>query len=219
MSLDAVKTTLYTSENNEMNSAEMPAPFEKWQDFPISQISHHGNVCCEIAREWLSAMDFSNLNGGSAMTGPRWIRQYYNWGPTRWQIHWCEAIRQSALDCGAQAALANEVFAVRGVESYPVQLVQQYSKEATEHWSQKWDRQETSTHWINEDLIYHEGAAVVAGDNEIKIWDASAGWWINPRQLGGYGSLRALRLFSGQADAPEFVWGEHKIAPNQWQQI
>ena len=153
------------------------------------------------------------------MTGPRWIRQKYNWGPTRWQIHWCEAIQQNALDCGAQASLANEVFNTRGVESYPVQLVQQYSKEATQHWSQKWDGQETSTHWINEDLIYHEGAAVVVRDNEIKIWDASAGWWINPRQFGGYGGLRALRLIATQDEPSEFIWGDHKIVPNQWQKV
>lgn len=217
MSLDAVKTAIDTKE---INVAETSAPFEKWQDFPVSRISHHGTACCEIAREWLSAMDFSNLNGGSKMSGPRWIRQRYGWGPTRWQIHWCEAIRQNALDCGAQSALANEVFNVRGVVSYPVQLVQQYSKEATEHWSERWDGQETSTYWIDEDLIYHEGVAVVVDDgNRIKLWDASAGWWINPTQAGGYGGLRALRLIDFAGDASEFVWGEHRIIPNRWQEI
>jgi hypothetical protein len=219
MSLDAVKRAVDSSEHNETYLAEIAAPFEKWQNFPVSQISHHGGVCCETAREWLSAMDFSNLNGGSVMTGPRWIRQRYNWGPTRWQIHWCEAVRQNALDCGAQASLAKEVFSVRGVTSYPAQLVQQYSNEATRHWSQKWDGQESSTHWINEDLIYHEGVAVVVRDNEIKIWDASAGWWINPKQASGYGGLRALRLFNPGDEPYEFFWGEHKIVPNQWQKI
>ena len=216
MSLDAVKRALDSSENNFVKTDPV---FEKWQDFPVSRISHHGGFCCEIAREWLGAMDFSNLNGGSLLTGPRWIRQKYNWGPTRWQIHWCEAIRQNALDCGAQASLANEVFTVRGVESYPVQLVQQYSKEATQHWSQKWDGQETSTHWINEDLIYHEGCAVIVRGNEIKIWDASAAWWINPKQAGGYGALRALRLFSAQDNSSEFVWGDRRIVANQWQKL
>lgn len=70
MSLDAVKTAFDTNEINEINSTETNAPFEKWQDFPVSQISHHGGICCETAREWLSAMDFSNLNGGSVLTGP-----------------------------------------------------------------------------------------------------------------------------------------------------
>lgn len=219
MSLDAVKTAFATNESSVNYSAKKSAPFEKWQDFPVSRISHHGGVCCETAREWLAAMDFSNLNGGSPMTGPRWIRRYYNWGPTRWQIHWCEAIRQNALDCGAQSALANEVFAVRGVTSYPVQLVQQYSKDATEHWAQKWDGQLTSTHWIDEDLIYHEGVAVVVRAGEIKLWDASAGWWINPTQAGGYGGLRALRLIDFAGDNSEFVWGEHKIVSNRWHEI
>jgi hypothetical protein len=193
--------------------------YEKWLHFPISKISHHGTACCEIAREWLFAMDFSQLNGGSPMTGPRWIRQRFNWGPTKWQIHWCEAIEQKTLDCGAQAALANEVFLMRGVRSYQIQLVQQYSKEATSHWTKKWVEKDTSVHWINEDLIYHEGCAVAVSDTEIKLWDASTAWWINPQTFTGYGSLRAVRLFAPQNAPSYFNWGKHRIVPNEWQCI
>jgi hypothetical protein len=176
-------------------------------------------MCCEIAREWLNAMDYSNLNGGSVLTGPRWIRQRYGWGPTKWQIHWCEVVRQTSLDCGAQAALANEVFASRNVKSYPVQLVQEFSIDATNQWAHKWTGAEISDFWINENLIYHEGCAVETGcgDNEIKFWDASAAWWINPKQSSGYGGLRAVRLFAD--DSTEFKWGEHRIKTNQWQEI
>ena len=200
------------------------AVFDKWRDFPVSKFAHHGETCCEIAREWLFAMDFSQLGGESRLTGPRWIRQRYDWGPTRWQIHWCEAIDRSTLDCGAQAALAHEVFTMRGVRSYPVQLVQQYSRDATAQWSKRWDDEETSVHWINEDLIYHEGCAVVVyGESigtEIKIWDASAAWWINPQHYSGYGGLRALRLHAHGHDAPlYFNWDKHRIIPNQWQKI
>lgn len=194
--------------------------FDKWQNFPVSRISHHGQMCCEIAREWLNAMDYSQLNTGSIFTGPRWIRQRYNWGPTTWQIHWCEVVRQTSLDCGAQSALAQEVFTARGVKSYPVQLVQEYSKDATQQWSHKWNGAETSVFWINENLIYHEGCAVETGnENEIKLWDASSAWWINPKQFGGYGGLRAVRLFSSPDDLTNFKWGEHRIAANEWQEI
>ncbi len=194
--------------------------FDKWQNFPVSRISHHGQMCCEIAREWLNAMDYSQLNTGSIFTGPRWIRQRYNWGPTTWQIHWCEVMRQTSLDCGAQSALAQEVFTARGVKSYPVQLVQEYSKAATQQWSHKWNGAETSVFWINENLIYHEGCAVETGnENEIKLWDASSAWWINPKQFGGYGGLRAVRLFSLPDDLTNFKWGEHRIAANEWQEI
>jgi hypothetical protein len=223
MSLDAVRTRVdYNNGNGAGRASYEPVKtttvFEKWQDFPISKFSHHGGACCEVAREWLFSMDFSNLNGGSPMTGPRWIRQRFDWGPTQWQIHWCEAIDKKALDCGAQAALANEVFKIRGIRSYACQLIQRYSKEATDQWSSKWTGAETSVFWINEDLIYHEGCAVVTENNEIKIWDASAAWWINPKQFGGYGSLVAVRLFAPPETAP-FQWGNHRIAANEWQKI
>ncbi|MBA2495353.1 MAG: hypothetical protein H0V31_11745 [Acidobacteria bacterium] len=219
MSLDAVKNT-NNFDNNDFGAATVAkSVFSKWQDFPISKISHHGTMCCEIAREWLSAMDFSELNGASVLTGPRWIRQKYNWGPTIWQIHWCEVVRQQALDCGAQAALAQEIFSVRGVQSFQVQFVQQYSKEATDQWANRWNGEETSVHWIDGNLIYHEGCAVAVHDNEIKLWDASAGWWINPKQFDGYGSLLAVRLFVSPNDTTTFNWRNHRIIANEWQKI
>jgi hypothetical protein len=215
MSLDAVKQTKSYNENMIAGGAV----FEKWQDFPVSKISHHGTLCCEMAREWLFAMDFSNLNGASRLTGPRWIRQKYNWGPTTWQIYWCEAVRQKSLDCGAQAALAQEVYSVRGVKSYQAQMVQQFSTEATNQWANRWNCEETSVHWINNDLIYHEGCAVLVRKNEIKLWDASAGWWINPNQFEGYGSRLAVRFFAPPDDLQIFNWGEHRLTANKWQKI
>ena len=219
MYLDAVKRIVEFNVNDSVESPKTSSVFEKWQHFPISKFSHHGGSCCEIAREWLLAMDFSHLNGGSVLSGPRWIRQRFNWGPTRWQIHWCEAIEQKSLDCGAQAALANEVFSMRGVGSYPIQLVQQYSKGTTNQWLKRWDDEDTSVHWINEDLIYHEGCAVAVGEGEIKIWDASAAWWINPQHFAGYGGLRAVRIFAGHNAPASVKWGNHRILPNQWQKI
>lgn len=217
MSLDAVRTTTDITVTYVTKSESV---FEKWQNFPVSVISHHGTKCCETAREWLFAMDFSKLNAASVLTGPRWIRQKYVWGPTRWQIHWCEAIDKKMLDCGALAALAHEVFLMRGVKSYRVQLVQQFSKEATTHWTKKWNGEETSIHWINNDSIYHEGCGVQINENELKIWDASAGWWINPKQTAGYGSLKAVKIITGEAeDFPFFKWGTHQIKPNQWQKL
>lgn len=222
MSLDAVKPTEYHENDFTTNalSCDRTAVFEKWRDFPASRISHHGGICCEIAREWLLSMDFSQLNGGSLLTGPRWIRERYDWGPTQWQIHWCEAVERKALDCGAQAAFATEVFRSRGVEAYPTQLVQRFSAEATAQWAHKWNGEETSLHWLNEDVIYHEGSAVVFGaGDEIKIWDASAAWWIHPNQAGGYGSLLALRIVGAPTASDGYKWGGHRIRPNEWQEI
>jgi hypothetical protein len=209
--------------NNIMQQEEKVAAkplFERWESLPHSRISHHGGVCCERAKEWFLAMDWSMLAGNSPLTGPRWIRQQYNWGPSTHPIHWCEAVKQKSLDCGSLAALAYEAFRARGVKAFPVQLVQQYSIEATDHWGNKWNANETSTHWINKDVIYHEGCAVVLADNSIKIWDASAAWWMNPAQVEGYGSLLALCIHTpGSYAGTELRWGERRIQANQWVSI
>ncbi|HEX8138169.1 MAG TPA: hypothetical protein VF544_11310 [Pyrinomonadaceae bacterium] len=207
-------------EVNEADFVDTTAAVECWQHFPASVILHHGKRCCRIAREWIFSMDYSQLNGESALAGPRWIRLKYKWGPSKWPLIWCEAVEQKSLDCGALAAIAQEVFTARGVRSYPAQLVQQYDEDTTRHWQGKWSAEEASVHWIKEDLIYHEGCAVVSRGDEIKVWDASAGWWINPKQFGGYGGLLLLRVFAPQADASAlFKWGQHTIAPNRWQKI
>jgi hypothetical protein len=207
-------------EFDESGFADTQAAMEKWQHFPASAISHHGAPCCQIAREWVLSTDYSQLNAGNPLTGPRWLRLKYTWGPSIWPIHWCEAVEQKTLDCGVLAALAQEVFAARGVRSYHAQFIQQYSEDATRQWARKWNGDGASVHWIKEDLIYHEGCAVVVRDQEVRLWDPSAGWWVNPKQSGGYGSLLALRVFATQLNAPtELIWGTRRIVTNQWQKI
>ena len=208
------------TEVNETVLAGAVSACERWEHFPASTIQHHGRTCCRLAREWVFATDFSQLNGESPLTGPRWIRHKYKWGPSRWPLHWCEAVEQKTLDCGALASLAHEIFTARGVRNYPAQFVQLYSENSTRHWQQKWGEADCSCHWIQDDLIYHEGCAVEVRGEEVKLWDASAGWWVNPRQAGGYGGLVALRLHSPEASPGATVkWGEHRIALNRWQKI
>jgi hypothetical protein len=207
-------------EFNEIEFADGGAAMQEWQHLPASTISHHGERCCRIAREWVLSMDYSQLNASDTLTGPRWLRLKYKWGPSVWPIHWCEAVEQKALDCGALAAMAQEVFVSRGVRSYPAQLIQQYTEVATRHWRKTWLDGETSAHWIKQDLIYHEACAVVVRDNEIKIWDPSAGWWIKPEKSSGYGGLIAVRVFTRETEAHiNFRLGAHVIAPNVWQKI
>jgi hypothetical protein len=208
------------NETNPAGVACVAASFEKWREFPYSAISHHGGRCCDIAREWVLSIDFSQLNGGSPLTGPRWLRQKYAWGPSPWPMHWCEAVERETLDCGALASLSHEVFTARGVRSHPAQFIQQYTGEATCHWRHKWAGEECSPHWLENDLIYHEGCAVVTRGDEIRLWDASAGWWVNPKQFGGYGGVLALKVFAQPAGAPAaFKWGTHLIEPNCWHEI
>lgn len=196
--------------------------FEKWKDWRASEISHHGKICCEIAREWLTATDFSELAGGEQIfTGPRWLRQRFKWGASTFPIFWCEAVRRDTLDCGALAALAHEVFKARAVKSWRVQMVQKFSALATSQWENSWNLNGEKLRWTHDDLIYHEGCAISPKDDgEIKIWDASAGWWVEPNSTDGYGALLAIRLsaFDLLPDA-KFTWGNHSIDAWQWKRI
>lgn len=207
-------------EINEADFLDAGTAIEKWQQFPASVISHHGEACCRIAREWVLSMDYSLLNAGEPLTGPRWLRQKYAWGASAWPIHWCEAAEQETLDCGALAALAHEIFVARGVTSFPAQLIQQYNEDAARHWYRGWNGDETSVHWIKEDLIYHEGCAVVMRGGGMRVWDPTASWWVNPKQFGGYGGVLALRVCAPQTSGHTgFTWGAHRIAANRWHKV
>lgn len=195
--------------------------YEKWHDWYASEISHHGGMCCEIAREWITSTDFSELGGGSVFTGPRWLRQRFNWGASLFPIYWCEAVRRKTLDCGALAALASAVFTARGVKNYRVQMVQRFSESSTNQWSNSWMDTDEQLRWMNDDLIYHEGCAVQPGDDgAIKIWDASAGWWVDPESGDGYGALLAIRLsaFNLSSDR-QLAWGRHRFNACQWTNV
>lgn len=192
-------------------------PSERWAHFPHSEIGHHGTACCELAREWVGAMDASQSNGGSVASGPRWLRERYDWGPSAWPIHWCEVVSRKTIDCGAHSALAHEAFTARGLTAYRAQFVQRYSPEAVEQWRRKWTDEDVSDHWLGETGIYHEGNALLVKDDEVKLWDGSAGCWINPYQGSGYGSLLSVRIFANDRSCAEaFSWGEYRIVPNLW---
>src|SRR6187551_1969381 len=89
-----------------VGSSNVDAGIATWENFPASSISHHGQPCCEIAREWITGMDFSQLNAGHPLTGPRWLRKLFKWGPSQWPMHWCEAVKEKTLDCGELGALS-----------------------------------------------------------------------------------------------------------------
>jgi hypothetical protein len=195
--------------------------FARWADFPVSYLSHHGTDCCEIARSWLGAMDFAQLNGNDVLSGPRWIRKRYNWGPSRWPLHWCEALAEDTIDCGAHAALAEEAYRSRGVPSFRVQIVQSYDKDAVTQWRQIWGCKGASDHWLGDGYIYHESNAVLTSHNHIRIWDGSAACWVNPHHVTGYGGVLAVRISKGTEYAAPGVlqWAHHRIEPGSWSEL
>jgi hypothetical protein len=149
------------------------------------------------------------------------MREKYEWGPSQWPMHWCDVVERKVIDCGAHAAMAHEAFTPAGsLLSVPSSFSATAPTPPISGRS-KWGDEQVSDHWIDDDLIYHEGNALLVGEDEVKLWDSSAGWWINPRQAGGYGSLVAVRIFAegpwGGGDG--FRWGEHRIKPNEWHQL
>lgn len=207
-------------QNDNINGDDLNAALNRWLYSSPSAMLHHGRSCCSIAREWLFSMDHSQLNGHHKLMGPRWLRKRYNWGPSKWPMTWCQAVEQKQLDCGALAALSREIFVARSVGCHAVQLIQQYTEETTGHWSTKWSHYGASTNWIQRTVIYHEACAVEIAINEIKIWDPSAASWVNPKQIGGYGSILALRLVTNSTQkAKPVTWRHHQIKSEEWQII
>jgi hypothetical protein len=178
-------------------------------------ISHHSKACCDIAREWLIATDRSELGANSVMTGPRWIRRTFKWGPSSFPLYWCEAVRRDTLDCGALAAMTDEVLRARGLESARVQMVEQFSDKATQQWGKAWSNGCATLPWTEGKLIYHEGCAVVMDNYDIKVWDPSTGWWVDPKVEEGYGAIIALKVAHSNI-REYFNWGNIQIEPNEW---
>ena len=196
-------------------------PSEPWRDFPHSELSDHGAACCRAARHWVRAMDFGQLNGDQLTSGPRWLRARFKWGPTRWPIHWCDVVKQKVIDCGVHSALAHEAFTARGLTAFRAQVVQRYSTDSVAQWRLKWQVEEASDHWLIGDLIYHEANALLMGDGEIRIWDSSAGWWLNERQGAGYGSVAAVRIIADPEvyGSRNLKWGGSSLEPNSWNRL
>lgn len=194
--------------------------YDHWKDWQPSQISHHGALCCEIAREWVTATDFSGLSGECLFTGPRWLRQKFTWGASSFPIYWCETVRRKTLDCGALSALAHEVFTARGVKSYRVQLIQRFSCVATSQWANSWSNCREPLAWTKGDLIYHEAGAIDTGGRNLKVWDASSGWWVDSKPADGYGAALAIRVSGLNLPAGEsFQWGEHTLNAGEWKEL
>ncbi|MDQ3080315.1 MAG: hypothetical protein M3R03_10010 [Pseudomonadota bacterium] len=135
-------------------------------------------------------------------------------------MHWCQALDAKSIVCGANAALAAEAFEARGLTVARAQFVQRYDAIAVSQWRKRWDEDGVSNHWLGKNYIYHEGNAVLSG-NDIKLWDGSAGSWLNPRHTSGYGSLIAVRItLPENEDEPRLLnWDGHSIRTGRWQSL
>lgn len=195
-----------------MSSAEPLAESEPWAGFVPSGLSHHGAECCDTARAWFMAMDRSMWRGEG---GPGWISRRFPWGPSRWPLHWCEAMRADELDCGAHQALTLESFRARGVHVLPVQLVQRQEAHHLPHWHGRWGAADASPAWAREGAAYHEACATITA-GRVEVWDSTIGAWLSPLHIHGVRSIAAIRI-GGPAPSGETVeWRGVPIPLGVW---
>ena len=198
-----------------MHSAVAGTPDrEEWRQVSGSTLTHHG-PCCDRARAWLIAMgrsyDFSSTDG-LALAGPRWITQRWAWGPTRWPIAWCEAVRAEVIDCGVFGAFALELFRAKGIDAYPGQLLRTCVEERISHWRRKWETMPTAFNWIGSRVVYHEVNVVRSAPGEAHVYDPTEGFWLEPAAQSGHHGHLAIR-----AEIPEALrWGAHVLVNGAW---
>lgn len=183
-----------------------------------SQLTHHGTACCAGARSWIRAFDRSAAFINGHWAPPTWIRERYTWGPRRWPIAWCQVIDSEVLDCGALAALATEVFRMRGDSATQIQMVLQYSAAITHGWQSAWQGAGESADWISGSLCYHEATVIVRGKH-ASIWDPTDSQWIED-DLAGSGSFGAVVALKPSHDvaSPNGVihWGMTELSVGRW---
>lgn len=181
-----------------------------------SQISHHGESCCNRALRWLVTLDRANSLKTGNFDPPAWLRRQFGWAPHAWPIFWCQVPLAESLDCGALAALATELFRARGKIALPVQLALQYPNEALDVWRSTWRSSLGHAAWISENVCYHEACALL-GKEEVDIWDPTEGRWLMPLSTmpQRYGNLIAIRIF-GHDSANPLRFASQTLEADRW---
>ncbi len=188
------------------------APWDAWAARVPSTLSDHGTACCATARAWFHAMSRSMWRGQG---GPSWIRRRYEWGPTCWPLHWCEAVQAKELCCGAQAALSVAAFRAHGLDAVPVQLVQRYEAHNLPHWHRRWERGGANPAWAADAMVYHEACAVLDGD-AVRVWNPTGTTWLTPEQDSGYASIAAIRVGGAMPGGRRVLWGARALPLGEW---
>ncbi|HSU14143.1 hypothetical protein [Longimicrobium sp.] len=191
---------------------EPGADWAPWAACNPSSLAHHGGNCCTAARAWFLAMDRSFWQGHG---GPGWIPRRWPWGPSRWPLHWCEAVRADELDCGAHAFMTREAFRARGVRAVPVQLVQRQERHHYLHWLGRWNGSGASPAWAGEGAAYHEACATIAG-GRAEVWDASVGAWLSPEHVRGVRSIAAVRIGGAEETGEVVTWRGVRVPLGVW---
>jgi hypothetical protein len=190
---------------------------KEWRQASGSTLVHHGE-CCERARAWLLAMGRSHdftCTDGLAFAAPKWLTTKWTWGPTRWPVAWCEAVKADTIDCGVFGVFALEIFRAKGIEAYPGQVLRTYAEESTTHWRKKWRAMPGAFEWIGDRVVYHEVCVVRVDRDQARVYDPTDGIWLEPGVRGGHGAHVAIR-----AEVPQALkWGAYTLVHGRWAEM
>lgn len=181
-----------------------------------SRISHHNASCCSRARSWLVALDRANSFISGDYDPPTWLRRQYGWAPHIWPIYWCQIPQVEDLDCGSLAALATELFVMRGQTAFQVQLALEYPPEAVNVWTETWQSALGHADWISDRICYHEACALPSNTG-MDLWDPTECRWISALHSvpQSYGRLIALRVVSEKSISC-INFNGREIIPGEW---
>ncbi|MEB4207728.1 hypothetical protein [Mycobacterium sp. 94-17] len=189
----------------------------EWVGAAVSVLGRHG-ACCDRARAWLAAMGRSHdfaATDGLAFAGPGWLTERYAWGPTRWPLAWCDAVRAPTIDCGVFSAFALEIFRAKGIEAFPGQVLRFCAAERTTHWRSKWSSLPEAFNWIGSGVVYHEVNVVRVSETDARVYDPTVGVWLDAGVKAGHGAHIAIR-----AELPVALsWEGHKLVGGQWTKL
>lgn len=160
---------------------------------PSALSRHDGHLCCAAAIAWVGAM--ARVAPEPHAQPPGWISHRWRWGPSRWPLTWCEAVRAERLDCGALTELAVEASLVTGLPVVKIQLIQEWDRERLLEWQARWAAASVESSWIQAPFAYHELVGVLRGTS-VMLWDPVDGLWKEGGQPG-YGRVVAIRLLPG----------------------
>jgi hypothetical protein len=180
-----------------------------------SVLNHHGAACCDVVAGWAFAYDRSH-SGPADRSPPTWPRVRWEWGANAWPLHWCDLERLSAFDCGGFSALTRALLHARGIEAWPVQLVQRYPAGDSAHWSSRWQRIGRVADWVAGALTYHEALAIDDGAASVRVWDPTENRWLQPERPEAYGGIVAMRFVAPGIAEQRVRWGSITISSGAW---
>lgn len=100
----------------------------------------------------------------------------YEWGPTKWPVHWCDLLGDGdvAADCGVHAALARSLIQAAGLPVKDAKIAIRDFGYSIPHWRRTWQEADVTATWIGSTSVYHETLLL-----DGRYWDPSEARWFD----------------------------------------